>query len=255
MTSLFDPLETPQIDETQTYYDKLVGPNAKFKDNEALAKGKWYSDAQIEIQNKRMDQMRNDYLQLKADYDARAKLEEYLDRLQTTPTQTTQSNETTPTVKESNAPAIKPEDIDRRFQELRTQEKAQQNFDVVMEKLKEQYADRWQSVLKERTQELELSAEEVDAMARRSPKLFFKTMDLDRPTQQQQFQAPPRSDVRFNPQGAPKKTWSYYQELYKKDPKLYYDPKMTQEMVESHAKLGSEFEDGDFRKFGDTIGL
>lgn len=257
MTSLFDPLDEPQLDQSKDYLSELVGEGKKFKTPADLAKGKWYADAQIEIQNKRMDQLRQDYLNLKADYDARAKLEEYLDQLQTKP-QNTPSNEQPP-VNVSNAPAIKPEDIDarveQRIREARTAEKAQQNFDTVMDKLKEQYATSWQNVLKEKTEELGLTAEEVDAMARRSPKLFFKTMDLDRPQQQQQFQTPPRSDTRFRPQGEAKKTWSYYQELFKKDPKLYYDPKMTQEMVESHAKLGAEFEDGDFRKYGDTVGF
>jgi hypothetical protein len=255
-----DPAELgpPQIDESKNYLNDLVGQDKKFKDVEALAKGKWYADAQIEVQNKKMDQLRNDYLQLKADYEARAKLEEYLDQIQNKP-QSTLINEDTHTVKESNAPAIKPEDIDsminKRIAESKTADRAQQNLDVVMEKLREQYATNWQTVLKERTEELGLTAEEVNAMARRSPKLFFKTMDMDQPRQQQQqFQAPPRSDTRFAPQGAPKKTWTYYQDQYKKNPKLYYDPKMTQEMVESHAALGTEFEDGDFRVYGDTLG-
>lgn len=254
--SLFENDASPTIDESQTYYDKLVGPNAKFKDNESLAKGKWHSDQMIEIQNKKMDQLRADYIQLKADYDARAKLEEYLDKLQNTTNQQTQANENTQNVRtETNAPALKPEDIDTRFRQLRNEEKAQTNLDTVMAKLKEQYADNWSTVLKNKTQELDLTEEEVNAMARRSPKLFFKTMDLEQRPQQQPNQSPPRSDTRFTPQGAPKKTWSYYQELYKKNPKLYYDPKMTQEMVESHASLGKDFEDGDFRKFGDTLAI
>jgi hypothetical protein len=254
--SLFNNDATePQLDDNKDYLVDLVGEGKKFKDAQALAKGKWFADQQIEIQNKRMDQLRADYLQLKADYDARAKLEEYLDKLQDkTLTQQTQANETTHNVRtETNAPAIKPEDIDARFKALRSEEKAQSNLDTVMAKLQEQYADNWQTVLKNKTQELDLTEDEVNAMARRSPKLFFKTMDLDQPRAQQPNQTPPRSDARFVPQGAPKKTWSYYQELYKKNPKLYYDPKMTQEMVEAHAALGEEFEDGDFRKYGDSL--
>jgi hypothetical protein len=252
--SLFETQETqePQIDPNKKYLEDLVGTDKKFKDVESLAKGKWYADAQIEIQNKRMDQLRADYLELKANYDARAKLEEYLDQLQTQPQQQTQSNEQ-PTVKESNAPAMKPEDIDRRFAELRSKEKADQNFNTVMARLKEQYANNWQNVLKEKTEELGLTSVEVDAMARRSPDLFFRSLGLEQPQRQQQDQAPPRSDTRFAPQGKPKKTWTYYQELYKKDPKLYYNPKMTQEMIESAAELGDAFADGDFKIYGDSL--
>jgi hypothetical protein len=250
--SLFEQEQEPQLDESKNYLTDLVGEGKKFKDAEALAKGKWYADAQIEIQNKKMDQLRQDYLNLKADYDARAKLEELMDQMQTKPQQTQSSEQ--PTVKESNAPAIKPEDIDARFRALRSEEKAQSNFDIVMEKLRDQYASNWQTVLKNKTEELGLTNDEVDAMARRSPKLFFKTMDLDQPRLQQPNQAPPRTlETRFAPQGSPKKTWSYYQALFKKDPKLYYDPKMTQEMVQAHADLGEAFEDGDFKRFGDSL--
>jgi hypothetical protein len=256
--SLFDDPTEPQLDQSKNYLNDLVGPDKKFKDTESLAKGKWYADAQIEIQNKKMDQLRNDYLQLKADYEARAKLEEYLDQIQSKPQNTPQHDNTPIHAAESNAPAIKPEDIEtminKRISESKVSDKAQQNFDVVMDKLREQYASNWQTVLKQKTEELGLTANEVDAMARRSPRLFFKTMDLDKPMQQQQqFPTAPRSDTRFAPQGAPKKTWSHYQAMFKKDPKLYYDPKMTQEMVESHAQLGEDFEDGDFRVYGDSL--
>ena len=251
--SLFETQENsePQLDPNKKYLEDLVGTDKKFKDVESLAKGKWYADAQIEIQNKRMDQLRADYLSLKADYDARAKLEEYLDQIQNKPQQT-QSNEQPP-VKESNAPAIKPEDIDRRFSELRAQEKADNNFNTVMAKLKEQYANGWQNVLKEKTEELGLTSTEVDAMARRSPDLFFRSLGLDQLQQRQPNQAPPKSDNRFAPQGKPRKTWTYYQELYKKDPKLYYNPKMTQEMIDSAAELGDAFADGDFKVYGDSL--
>jgi hypothetical protein len=253
--SLFnDPIE-PQLDQNKNYLSDLVGPDKKFRDAEALAKGKWYADAQIEIQNKKMDQLRNDYLQLKADYDARAKLEEYLDQLQTKPQNIPTHVE--PQVKTDNAPAIKPEDIEalinRRLSESKVSDRAEQNFNTVTERLKEQYGNSWQTVLKQKTEEIGLTSDEVDAMARRSPKLFFKTMDLDKPPAAAPFPAPPRSDTRFVPQGAPKKTWTYYQEQFKKNPKLYYDPKMTQEMVEAHAQLGTEFEDGDFRIYGDSL--
>jgi len=253
--SLFtDPIE-PQLDQSKNYLSDLVGPDKKFKDMEALAKGKWYADAQIEIQNKKMDQLRQDYLQLKADYDARAKLEEYLDQIQTKP-QNIPTHEQ-PIVKTDNAPAIKPEDIEalinRRLSESKVSDRAEQNFNTVTDKLKEQYGNSWQTVLKQKTEEIGLTSDEVDAMARRSPKLFFKTMDLDKPLTVTPFPAPPRSDTRFVPQGAPKKTWTYYQEQFKKNPKLYYDPKMTQEMVEAHAQLGTDFEDGDFRIYGDSL--
>lgn len=254
MNDLFDPQEInePQIDETQTYYDKLVGPNAKFKDNEALAKGKWYADAMVEIKNKQMDQMRNDFLKLKAESDARTRIEDLIDQLDKK--MVTNPETHVPEVKD-NAASINPDDIEklvnRRIMETKAADKAEANFNEVMGKLKERYGTKYRDVLLEQTEAIGLTADDVNALARKSPTAFFKTMGLDQVPTQQPNQTPPRSSATFVPQGKPKKTWSYYQEMFKKDPKLYYDPKMTQEMVESHAALGDEFKDGDFSIYGD----
>jgi hypothetical protein len=246
--------DAPQIDPNKKYLEDLVGEGKKFKDIESLAKGKWYADAQVEVQNKRMDQMRKDYLQLKADYDARAKLEEYLDQIQAKPQINTPQSEA-PKQEVSNAPAINPDDIEqivaKKFAESKAEDRASANLSSVMSKLKERYGSQYQNILKEKTEELGLTTEEVNAMARRSPELFYRSMGLNQPQQQQNFQAPPKSDTRFAPQGAPKKTWTYYQDMLKKDPKLYYNAKVTQEMVESMAELGDDFKDGDFRLYGD----
>lgn len=248
MNDLFAAQTEPQIDETRDYLTDLVGDGKKFKTTQDLAKGKAHSDAYIEIQNRRMDQLRQDYLQLKADYDARAKLEELLDKL---PVQQSQARHEQPPVEvENKAPAFDLNQLDdlvsKRLTQARSDEKAQDNYQQVVDRLKGQYADRWQNVLKERTDELGLTPDEVNAMARRSPKLFFRSMGLEQQPNTENFQTPPRSDQRFTPKGAQKRTWSYYQELKNKDRKAYLDPKMQTQMARDAVELGEEFNDGDF---------
>ena len=43
------------------------------------------------------------------------------------------------------------------------------------------------------------------------------------------------------------------QEMFKKDPKLYYDNKLNTQMQKDYIKLGTAFEDGDFKRFGDGV--
>jgi len=61
--------------------------------------------------------------------------------------------------------------------------------------------------------------------------------------QQESFRAPPRSNVRpssFSPK-TPVRDWNYYQELKKKDPKVYLDPKIAVQMHEDAIALGDRF--------------
>jgi hypothetical protein len=252
--SLFDQQEQtePQVDPNEKYYEKLVGPAAKFKDNEALAKGKWYSDQMIEIQNKRMDQMREQILSKDAELKAAKRLEEILDQLDKKAS--TPIEEPKVDVRD-NRPAISPEDIDERvakkIAEAKSADRAQENFNTVMSKLKERYGTSYRDVLVNKTEELGLTADDINTLARKSPSAFFRTMGLDQMPQIPPNQSPPRSTTQFAPQGTPKKTWTYYQKLYKDNPKLYYDPKITNEMVQAAAELGDAFKDGDFSAYGD----
>ena len=74
-------------------------------------------------------------------------------------------------------------------------------------------------------------------------------MGLDQQPMIDTFQAPPRATQRsdsFAPKST-KRTWSYYQDLKKSDPKAYNNPKTIVQMHKDYAELGSTFEDGDFK--------
>src|SRR5258706_3898678 len=66
----------------EKFYEELVGAGKKFSDQEALAKGKWDSDQYIRFKEAEFDKLRDDYLKLREDYNARAKVEELIDQIQ-----------------------------------------------------------------------------------------------------------------------------------------------------------------------------
>lgn len=242
--------DIPQIDPNKDYVAELVGPDKKFKTIQDLARGKYESDILIPIQNRRMDDMRTDYLRERELNMSRAKLEEIVDQLskkQLASNENTQVNEA-PTEK----PQINPKDIEdiisRKLKESDLSKRQEENYNIVRNKLKERFGNNYANVLKTQVEDLRLSDEDVNALARKSPDAFFRLMGLDLKEQKDSYQAPPKSSQRsdsFAPK-VEKRTWSYYQNMRKNDPTLYYNPKTNDQMVKDAKTLGKEFEDGDY---------
>lgn len=238
------------IDESKNYLEELVGDGKKFKSSEDLAKGKYHADQTIAIQNKRLDEMTAEILKYRDETSAKARLEELFENLQK---KQLTSNENT-TVNEETKPAIDPQQIEslisNKIVEYEATKKQQENFNQVQTKLKEQLGTNYTNVLKDRAQELGLSEDDLNVLARKSPKAFFSTLGLETQTRQDNlFQSPPRSQERqdnFAPKGGQKRTWSYYQELKKKDPDILYDRKIANQMAQDAVELGDAFCDGDF---------
>lgn len=254
--TLLDGLVTEStVDPNKDYLADLVGEGKKFKTDKELARGKYESDLYIKTLEKKQDELRADYLKLREDYTARAKLEDLVDQLASKPVQQPLSEPPIAEVKDK--PGYDPKEIEslvsNKIQEYELTKKQTDNFNTVRSRLREQFGDKYQDVLKQQIQDLGLSEEDVNALARKSPTAFFKTIGIDKPEQQQTFQTPPASSVRsdsFAPKGASKRTWNYYQEMKKNNPKQYYDPKTNVQMHNDYIALGKEFEDGDFGAFG-----
>jgi hypothetical protein len=121
------------------------------------------------------------------------------------------------------------------------------NFNLVRSKLEERFGPNYQGTLTKQIQDLGLTKEFVDDLARNHPTVLFKTLGMDQPVQTEPFQAPVRSLGNFAPSGEKKRTWSYYQQMRRENPKLYHDPKTVVQMHNDAIKLGDEFEDGDYR--------
>lgn len=259
MTSLLDQtnvsMDQIEIDQNKDYLAELVGDNRKFKTQQDLAKGKYMADSYIEIllrekeerTKSHLDLMR-DYESLRNEYNARGKLEDYINQINKT--DTSRSSDNTSNANDDQKPAIDKNEIasliDTRLTEREKTQRADNNFNQVKLRLKEILGSNYQTLLEKRIEELGLSVEQANELARQSPSAFFKTFDLEaKPLDT--FQAPPRSmHTPFKPAGPQKRTWAYYQELKKNNPKAWLDPKISVQMQKDSIELGEAFRDGDY---------
>lgn len=245
----------PTIDPNTDFLNELVGENKKFKTPQDLAKGKFESDNYIKVLETRLDEFREDYKKLDADYKSRAKVEELIDKLGTLQAPATLNQE--PPVKVEK-PAIDPNEIKNlvasELKEMRTQNTQEDNYNRVGKTLKEHFGDNYASDVKRQLESLDLTEDDFHNLARTRPNFLLKALGADKPLVKETFQTPPRNERRsdtFSPRGAQKRTWSYYQNMKKENPDLYRNPKTNVDMHNDMMALGEEFKDGDFGKYGD----
>lgn len=244
--NLLNEGDQPPIDPNKNYLAELVGEGKKFANVEELAKGKFFADQTLKTMEQRQDELRNDFLELREKYTEKANLEELIKQLKedrASSSHTPEANDNKPALDASQLDTL----ISKKMEEAESNRKASANYQQVVSKLTEQFGSNYAQVLKQRTEELGLTGEDITALARKSPTAFFKTMGLE--TKQEGFQTPPRSTQRndsFAPTSSRPRTWAYYQELKKANPKLYYDPKITVQMSKDAVELGDKFRDGDY---------
>lgn len=229
---------------TDNYLEYLVGDDKKFKTPEDLAKGKYESDLYIKTLTAKMDEMRNDYTNLRNDYNSRAKLEELIDQVKAG-----NQKANAPDADDTKKPEINPDDLIRlvneQFQKNKVQELEETNYKQVQQRLKERFGSN-REAFKQHLDALDLSEEVVKQLARKNPKLVLKTLDLD--NRGSGFDAPMRSNQRtdlFAPK-AQKRDWDYWQKVKKDNPDYYWSAAGTNQMHEDYRSLGSDFETESF---------
>lgn len=246
--------DTNTLDPNKKYFEELVGEGKKFKTPEDLARGKYEADLFVETLKRTQDQLREDYLKMREENMARAKLEDLIDQL----ANKRQISNDEPLVKDvREQPTFKPEEIEslvsNQIQKHEVVKKQTENYNHVKAKLQERHGDNFSNVLKQQIAELGITQERLDDMARNEPKVLLRTLGLDQPVVTDNFQAPPRSNQRtdrFTSGNAPERTWTYYQNMMKTDPKSYFDPKTNVNMHNDMIRLGEKFKDGDFHSYG-----
>jgi len=249
--NLLDQNTDPEeIDPNKNYFEELVGENKKFKTPEELAKGKAVSDAYIKTLERQRDELRNDYLKIKDDYNTRAKLEEVLDKL--TAAQQSSTDSSTQNANDMNKSQINPQEIEslvsNKLQEYETNKKRQENFNLVRNTLQDRFGPNWKTAIGPAVATLGISEDYINETARTHPQALLAMFPPK--AQEDGFQSPPQNSRRsdsFAPRGAEKRTWSYYQKMKQDNPKQYYDPKTTVQMHKDALALGPVFEDGDFK--------
>lgn len=207
----------------------------KDKSKEEILEAKINADLYVKTITKRQDEISKDYLEAKKQLDAQTSLQELVDKLNAGT-----SNSDTTKAKEENLPQFKPEDIDKRVKELieetRRVEKQTINAQTVQAKLKDRFGDSYKDVLRNTG----LSEKQINDIAASSPEAIFKLVGMD-DVRKETFQTPPRSDQRndnFSPKGQTKRTYAFYQEMKKTNPKAYLDPKIAVQMHNDVMEMG-----------------
>lgn len=219
---------------------------AKWKDKprEELEAAKAESDLYIKTLTARLDDLKKDYLDIREQHQASTQLKELIDRLEKAPKPGQEDSRDTQ--REEVPPALKPEDIEtlvsHKFSEHQRALKQQENFVSVQAKLREQLGENYQEVYKQRLDNLGLTKEFADDLAKNYPTAFMNTFGLNQTKSNFDVNLP-RSSVRpssFAPK-TQKRDWAYYQELKKTNPRLYLDPKIAIQMHDDAIALGDEF--------------
>jgi hypothetical protein len=127
------------------------------------------------------------------------------------------------------------------------------NLAQVQNKIKERWGDNVPTSVREQIEKL---GDVGVTLAKRYPDEFLRTIGAEQIQRQTNFQSPPRSGVNADSvktQGSQERTWSWWEDLRKKDPKLYASKKMTVEMNNDILRLGDRFMDGDFYAYDRSL--
>lgn len=216
----------------------------KWKDKtpQEVLEAKINADLHIKALEREKAELRQMYAEQREELLAKAKWDEYLDRVTKTPENLPVANTPANEVPKQFDPKEIESLFDQKLSQYEAQKSERENFNKVQSKLRERFGDNFTSVLKDQQAALGLSVDDVNTLAKKSPEAFFRMMGLnDQP--RQDYTSPPRS-VQRNDSFAPKtqrRDWNYYQELKKTNPLLYLDPKIAVQMEKDAAELGDAF--------------
>lgn len=223
----------------ENYVNQLVGEGKKFKDLEALAKGKLEADRHIGEITKTLDELRAELA--KQDY-AKSLLEQMSKGSETRqdepPPNTSSSSNTENTTQSAS-------DIESLVEKVITEKERNrtvaQNLVVVNEEMEKQFGDKAAVILKSKSQELNISVDRLKEIAAESPTAFFQMIGVN--AQKKNAPVTTQSSVRsenFNP-NSQDRTFEYYQKIRKENRSLYYSPKIQNMMLQDRERLGGRF--------------
>lgn len=221
---LFSPVsdgDNPAGNEPQNYLAELVGEGKKFKDYEALAKGKWDSDTHIKQLERESRETREQMNKIAEELRSRKRLEEILDRLShATPPQSPSNTPTQNGGERDTKPVIDKNEIENlmnaKLTEHEIRKKREENTRFVQTELRKKYGNRFPEVLREQTQRLNVSEDYVRGLAADAPQALLKL--IEEPSAPITQVTPPKTEINtsFKPSMSGKKTYGYYEQLLTK---------------------------------------
>lgn len=234
MTNIFDEVSEPEvtIDQNVDYLETLVGENKKFKTVADLARGKAEADQYIELLKKKADDMAKEL-------NTRTSLDSFLDKMKNPQTPAE------PVVTPQGDPKAPLDDseIEARILkalEQRESSRAQEtNVNRVSRVMNDQFGDNAQLVINKKSKELGIPANELKALAAKSPEAFFTLVGVSETPAPGLAPAVPQNRLNggaLNSQSNVRNK-AFYDKMKTADPKKYFDNKTTVEMMKDMAAL------------------
>lgn len=233
MSNIFDQEEVEPLNESiQSYKDVLVGEGKKFKDEEALARGKYESDLFIQ-------RLQDEQARLRQELNSRLSMEELVAKLGSSASTTTpqsslesQPNQE-PIAQPTNSTALTQEQISAIVKNTMTEESAKKshsdNLKYCASELKKLWGDDWVNKLKSQGNAVGLTETYMDTLAKTAPKALLAIVNGQRNDRvSNDVFGAPRSTVAIAPssQSNTNPGWAMYEKMRKEDPRRYYSPKV-----------------------------
>ncbi len=234
MSNIFDVVndeDVVTIDENVDYVAELVGDGKKFKDLAALARGKAEADKYIELQNRKLDQ-------LKQELNTRTSLEGFLEKMKTPQ----EHQPPQPVAPPSDAPVMLDDSmleakLAALLEKKSAESKQETNYNKVVDVLVSQYGDQANLVINHKAKEVGMTPQELKSLASRSPEAFFRLTAISTDAHQGSGSPVPRSGLNtIGNTGSTVRNAAFYEKMKLTDPKKYNDPKTASEMMKDLAE-------------------
>lgn len=233
--------------ETTSVLGELVGEGKKFKDVDALARGKLESDRYIERLEKALEEASMDLNESKRVEDLLAQLKDRNKTPDATagkdpepeqkPGSTRQSDNTSQSVGEDDIERL----VEKTLTEREKARTAKQNIDEATDLVSRQLGDKASEFVSNKAKELGLPVERLRDIAAESPTAFVNLLGLDSKPQKGSLQNTVRSEGMSQMNQPDERTNSWYVNLRKTDRAKYYHPSTQAQMYKDADRLGDKF--------------
>jgi hypothetical protein len=243
MTTLFDAPVTAE--EVTVSIDDLVGEGQKYKTVEDLVKAVVFKDQHItrlETENRGM----------RDDLRASKRLEEVVEQLSKVAVGESPANSggNQSERERGDAPALSAEDLEQLIdQGMTKREKAarqRDNLGEVSRALANTWGSNYAAQLREQAKVLGVGEDFLNSVAAENPQAFYRLVGLQANAPVPSVFAPPASAVNstgIQTRKVNDRTETYYADLKKKDPALYWSPKVQNQMHADAFRLEEKFFD------------
>ena len=226
--------QTTTTQSNDQVFNSSVGEGKQYATQEDLAKGKIEADAFIE-------QLKTENAQLREDMGKRPTLDDVQDMMKL---QNDSQNTQSPELNEEALNTL----VDSRLQSITTEKLEHGNVSQASDKMVELYGSKASEQVSKRAGELGVSVQYLQDQAAKSPDMFYSIMGVNTTTDSNQHVSGNQSasgnnteQFNVNPIGTKDGTWGHYEKLRKENPKLYFSPKVQNEIFQKRKEKEADF--------------